>query len=296
MFAAQYYYFVTGLPNLGYEDAKAAFSPASFMKEAAEKLNNRDMKLLQLLYLPDDLQNLLTLVYDQKREWIPDTPISREDWEELIAFLKPNPDNDIRKPASLVKLLPAFVSPMIKELLALPELPKALDWESKLFSAFYEYATHHRNRYVRSWFTFNRDMQNVLIAINGRKYEYNYAPFLMGEGEVVEKLARSTAADFGLGKQYPLYETLYRIYDQYGIVDRERNYDALRWRWIDSQNFFEYFNIDRILGYFCKLRIQDRWLKLDVDSGKEIFFDTLNALENSFSFPEEFDLKQKVKQ
>ncbi|MCB5269916.1 MAG: hypothetical protein LHW43_07450 [Candidatus Cloacimonetes bacterium] len=49
------------------------------------------------------------------------------------------------------------------------------------------------------------------------------------------------------------------------------------------------------MGYYSKLRIIHRWLRADADLGKEVFHDTLNKLENSFEFPEDFNIKIKQK-
>lgn len=293
--AKQYYYFVTGLPNIGFEDSKVVYSPDSFMLEAEQKLNSHDIKLLKLMYLPQDLENLLALLFHSEKTPAPDSTISTEQWQELIAYLKPNPDNETRIKPTLYKALPSFIPELTRELLSIEEASFS-DWESRYLKAFYTYVLAFNNKFVSAWFDYNRNIQNILIALAGRKYDYPFADYLIGNDEVVEKLTRSQAADFGLGKQFPLFDALYRIYEQHNMIDRERNYDALRWRWIDNQNFFEYFNIDRILGYFCKLRILNRWISLDPDYGKEVFFDTLNTLENSFVLPEVFDLKQKVKQ
>lgn len=296
MLANQYYYFVTGLPNIGFEDGKVAYTPESFLEDASAKLSKRDLKLIEFMYLPQDLDNLLHILFARDIPFNPETIISEEAWRELIEYLKPNPDNEMRVKPALLKRLPDFVINLSRDFLSQETEQNYLAWETKFHVAFYEIALAHKNKYLRAWFSYNRDIQNILIALAGRKYEYPFADYLIGTGEVVDKLARSTAPDFGLGKQHYLFEALFRIYEQHNLIDRERNFDALRWRWIDNQNFFEYFNIDRILGYFCKLRILDRWINLDPESGRELFFDTLNELENSFSFPEEFDLKQKVKQ
>ncbi len=295
MLANQYYYFVTGLPNIGFEDGKVVYNPQRFLEEAGAKLSKRDLKLIELMYLPQDLDNLLKLLYNKEMDASSQGLIPESAWQSLIAYLKPNPDNEMRIKPQICKQLPTFVLSHTKEFLQLETEPEQIEWETRFLVSFYELAINHRNKYIRAWFSYNRDIQNILIALTGRKYDYPFAKYLIGSGETVDKLSRSTAPDFGLGKQHHLFDNLSRIFEQYGIIDRERNVDALRWRWIDNQNFFEYFNIDRILGYFCKLRILDRWISMDPEYGRELFFDTLNELENSFSFPEEFDLKQKVK-
>ncbi len=295
MFAKEYYYFVTGLPNIGFEDSKVAYNPSSFLNEAREKLSKSDNRLLELLVLQRDIDNLLSMLFGKTAQPEGLCIIDADSWQSLIEYLKPNPDKDLRHKPQICKRIPEFIITLTKEFLSREDEQSFLEWETLYLQSFYRLVLSHNNRFINAWFQYNRDMQNILIAMGGRKHSYPYAGYLLGEGDDVEKLSKSQAPDFGLGKQHYLFEALSRVYEQYSVIDRERNYDALRWRWIDNQNFFQYFNIDRILGYFCKLCILDRWINLDPDHGKEVFFDTLNELENSFVFPEEFDLKQKVK-
>ncbi|HOT40845.1 MAG TPA: DUF2764 family protein, partial [Candidatus Syntrophosphaera thermopropionivorans] len=97
--------------------------------------------------------------------------------------------------------------------------------------------------------------------------------------------------DFGLGNDNELFESISRIWEQNNILYREKQYDILRWKWIDDFNFFNYFNIERILGFDAQLRMLNRWIKLDPVKGKEIFESTLDTLTKSFSFPEQFKVK-----
>lgn len=58
-----------------------------------------------------------------------------------------------------------------------------------------------------------------------------------------------------------------------------------------ARTFFNYFNIDRILGYYAQLRILERWQGMEPTLGKEVFHDTMDNLVNSFKFPEQFNVK-----
>ena len=191
------------------------------------------------------------------------------------------------------KELPAFMEELSLELLALEDLPSYHKADHMFLSAFYEMAVAHSNQFISKWFSLDRDIRNILIALNGRKHNHPFADYILGSYELAELLIKSQAADFGLGKEYPIYETIWRIYDQNNLLYRERGYDVYRWKWIDDQNFFQYFSIDRILGYYCKLRILERWTQLDTDSGKSVFYEALTTLQNSFSFPEEYAIKSK---
>lgn len=289
----QYYYFIAGLPGLSMDDTKASISPAQFLEDAGVQLSDADFMLLQLLRLPGDLDNLLRAAYQTEKDFVPDAIHSENYWLEYLDFQKQKASNHNLIIPDEFRDLPDFVHEITLKLFVDEAPPPFLETESALLNAFYAHTAKHKNAFIRKWFAFNAELQNIIIAINGRKFEVPFAQYLIGSGDLVQSLSKSHAADFGFGKEYELFEAVSRIYEQNNLLFRERGFDILRFKWIDNQNFFEYFNIDRILGYYSKLRIQHRWLSLDADTGKDMFFDVLNDLGNSFTFPPEFDIKQK---
>lgn len=290
-----YFYFISGLPNLNFEDSKLGMTAEQFREDAARQLSEADFHLLNILHLPQDLDNLLKVLYKTGSEQNPEGLFTEAFWEGYLSFLRTSLENPNSSAVSEYSQVPDFVAPIMKRILQQEEIPSKDQTEHELISGLYTWAMQHSNEFISKWFAHEATIRNILMAISGRKYEMPYARYLVGDDETVEKLAKSHAADFGLGKEHELYEALIRIYEQNNILYRERNYDILRWKWIDNQNFFMYFNIDRLLGYYCKLRILTRWLHADPDHGKEIFHDVLDALENSFSFPEEFNIKSSIK-
>lgn len=261
----EYYYFVAGLPDIGFEEGKLPLAPEGFLREAEIHLDRADLERLRLFLLPDEIENLLDALFKTGRETGDDAPVSRKEW-------------------------PAFVAELTAEFHRDEAVKSRPEWELRFLRAFHEHVEGLAEGFLREWFAFDRDMRNVLAALAGRKAGIPYAGHLVGTGESVEKLRTSQAPDFGLGREAPLVETLSRIMDQPDIVERERALDALRWKWIDGRNFFEYFTVDRVIGYYAQLRILDRWARLDPESGRAVFFETLSALEASFRFPEDFSL------
>ncbi len=286
-----YFYFIAGLPNLSFEDTKLNYSLEQFRQDAKAQLSAGAYASLEDLHLPAGIDCLLNVLYKTEAKPVADSLLSPEYWEEFIVFHKEYLSNSNLELPAKFKALPPFINTVIQNALSQEELSPRIQLEGILLNELYQWAEHHGCQFVSKWYTYDAHIRNILTAINGRKFNLPYAKYLNGDGELVEKLAKSHAADFGLGKEDELFESLVRIYEQNNILYRERSYDVLRWRWIDNQNFFNYFNIDRVLGYYCKLRILNRWLKADVNLGKEVFHDTLNAMENSFSFPEEFNIK-----
>ena len=65
------------------------------------------------------------------------------------------------------------------------------------------------------------------------------------------------------------------------LIERERGLDDLMWEKIDSMTGLEVFTLEAILAYTAKLQIVTRWLKLDSDTGKELFEKLVNEIRNN---------------
>jgi hypothetical protein len=286
----EYYDFVAGLPDIGFEEGKLPLAPEDFLREAGTALDHDDMDLLRLFVLPDEIENLVNVLTGAGRPMKDGTLVSEQGWQAYIGALKSELDPAKAPPPEPFEGFPAFIAEIAAAYLSGEESGSPVQWELRFLRAFHEFAAELPEGFLRDWFAFSRDMTNIAVALAGRAAGRPYADFLIGTGEETDTLRSSQAPDFGLGKQVPLVETLVRIMDQPDVVDRERALDALRWKWIDGRIFFEYFTVDRVIGYFARIRILDRWARLDPDTGRAVFFETLSSLERSFTFPEDFSL------
>ncbi len=287
----QYYYFVTGLPALSIDDSKSQLSTAQFLAEAKNHLTAKDFRLLLLLCLPEDADDLARIMHGSENEGRPVGEGPRDFWKGYLERMKARAAGSSEALPKDYRVYPEFWHEAVLAAYSAEEMPPQLDTRHRLLAGSYEYCAGLGNKFLSQWFDFNRDLQNILTAINGRQHEVDYSRWLVGNGELVEKLAKSNAADFGLGKGHELFESVQRVWEQNNILYRERGYDILRWKWIENHNFFNYFNADRVLGYYAQLRIVERWLNLDPGYGREMFQDTMDALSGSFVFPDIFKVK-----
>ncbi|MFC1709313.1 DUF2764 family protein [Candidatus Omnitrophota bacterium] len=139
---------------------------------------------------------------------------------------------------------------------------------------FYLKMTTSSNEFIRSYFTFDRDLRNVLVALNKRKFNLDTDGYVgEQEDDVIHNLKISSLSDFGLSWDLSYVPALIDHFQSDDIVSFERYVDQLRWETIDSINTFKYFAIDVLLGYLVKFMLVERWLSLDVQSGDEIFKD-----------------------
>ncbi len=292
---AQYYYFVAGLPALSLDDTKSQITTEQFAEQAENQLNAVDFKLLRLLCLPDDADDLARVIYGKENDGRPLPEETQTFWKNYVALMKARAAGTGEPLEKEYKAWPDFWHKIVLEAFSAEELPGFQDFRHSLLAASHEHCGRHKNSFLRQWYGFNRDLQNILTALNGRRFEVDFTRWLVGSDELTEHLSQNKSADFGLGKSHELFDKVFRVWDQDNVIHRERGYDVLRWDWVEDFNFFNYFNIDRVLGYYAQLRILERWLGLDSELGKQTFHSVMDTLGKSFSFPEIFKLKSRFK-
>ena len=129
-----------------------------------------------------------------------------------------------------------------------------------------------KNRFVRDWFVFNRDMNNVLVAQICRKHGFDVKQQIVGEGEVAEQLrTHTTQKDFGLNEvagDFSAYLALAQIDD---LMQREKAMDAIRFEWLQSRTEFDFFSAEMVFAYYLEALMLHRWSLLTVEEGEKVF-------------------------
>ena len=128
----------------------------------------------------------------------------------------------------------------------------------RLNAEFYQSALQHPNRFIRNWFRFDLDLRNATVAyINNSLGREEEQDMVLLEGRETE--------------EFPEANAVHRILDCGDILERERGLDELRWNKIDELTLLDNLDLEVILGFVAKLKIVDRWIQLDPDSGRALF-------------------------
>ena len=94
---------------------------------------------------------------------------------------------------------------------------------------------------------------------------------VIGQGEIVKQLRRSSAADFGLrGEVSYLDAVIAAVNDEQNLVEKEHKIDLIRWEQATELASFDYFNINAILSYLVRINIVARWAMLDAKRGRDM--------------------------
>ena len=170
-------------------------------------------------------------------------------------------------PVSLEKLnelLDEHLSASDKELLDLLRVP--IDAETL------EQGLHADNRFVRAWFAFNQDMNNVLVAQICRKHGFDVKQQIVGQGEVAEQLrTHATQKDFGLNEVDGDFQAILALAQIEDLMAREKAMDAIRFEWLQERTEFDYFSAEMVFAYYLEAVMLQRWSLLTVEEGEKVF-------------------------
>jgi vacuolar-type H+-ATPase subunit C/Vma6 len=120
---------------------------------------------------------------------------------------------------------------------------------------------------LRAYLAFEKDLRNIITAIRARKKGLPPFDHVLGEGDLVDFLSRSTAEDFGLLAEYPWIEELMASWEP---LQTEDTIQKILWGTIDEMAAPMHFEFDVVLAYLLKLHILEQNLALSDEGGKEI--------------------------
>jgi len=278
----EYYYLVAGLPDLFIDTSKVSLSVKDFKDFLINELTREDYDIIKSHFFRYDNQNLLNLLQKAEKAWNTKANLSESDFEMVFEYLKEETPEKI--PAAIPSYLTRFIVAFKEE----TALISNKSWENQITELYYEYLLSQNNEFIRNWYTFERDLNNILTAYHSRKYQISIEPELIGNSELNDKLARSSAKDFSIGNEFPRIDEILRTFDETNFPEREKKTDLIKWEYLNESTFFHYFTIERIFAYVQKLEIIERWLNLDKETGQELFNKLLSEMETSKKFPEEF--------
>lgn len=277
---ANYYYIIAGLPDIDLQDTKPGMSIDVMREQCEEQLTSNDKRLLFCFFLHFDCVNLVKLLKNREADIDQWGNFSLEQLRDLISSASEFNPND--------HLYPSFMSVFASEY----SLNKDKDGyfpEDEIAYQFFDYAIRTcSSRMIRRWYKLNLDITNILTAMLARKQGWSVEEFVKGEGEVQEMIRTNKTKDFNLGQELDYIPELMKIAEEEDPVRKEKMIDAFKWIWLDERVFFEPFSMEAIFAYLCKLEMQQRWAKLDVEQGKETFRKIIDDLRSEVQVPAEF--------
>lgn len=261
MFEKNYYCLVAGLREYALDSETKGFDAKEIISQIEEELSSKDLESLHLLQCYYDCENIIALRHS-RAAFNPLGNMSREQLEAEV-------EQPRYLPKRIAEVIRAYADAEGEDA---EKVDTSLGFERSLMKAYYEECKHSSCRFVKEWAEFDRTLRNVVAAIVARSLDRSIESVTVGEGDVVEQLHRSSAADFGLrGEIQYLDAVISAVNDEQNMVEKEHKIDLVRWEQAQQIASADYFNINAILSYVARINIVARWSLLDEKRGREMF-------------------------
>ncbi len=270
----KYYFVVAGLPDVYLGQITGLIKLPEFLKNLREELHPDDNKKLGYIFLPYDNLNLLNFCLRNNKPW---HSMANFSFDQLKSGI-----NDLS--SDIPEYLYEFYDHFLKGNL----FQEDYIWEYQLNDRFLDYVIPHTEGFLKNWYTFVRDLRNILAALSARYHGFDMANQLIGNNEVTDKLKSSHAHDFNLSLDFPYIDLLIRLHKQGELLELEKQIDFMRWNKIEELTEYSYFSFGKIAGHVLKLTITDKWAVYNEVNGNKIFTDKIAEMVRSFKFSKEF--------
>ena len=149
----------------------------------------------------------------------------------------------------------------------------------------YEQGMKSKNRFLRHWYEFNLNLNNVLAAAVCVKHGYDLQKVIVGDNETAQLLRKyGVAKNANLAAILPELKEIVAVSATENLLEREKQIDALRWQWLEQYTLFKYFELDNVLAYYLQSEILHRWDDLTREQGEQIFRSLLAEMKKDVKF------------
>ena len=273
-----YYYLISGLPEVKLSDSKAKYDINEITQNILSNLSNKDIKLFNYFIYQNDNKNLVNAI-----------ALSKGLFSPYSVHLEPSifSKEEIQKYANLSNL-PNY---MVKFL----EDNKNTEWENirhienSLLSLYYEEMIQTGNAFIREYALFMRNLKNILAALNGKALGFSgdeISKELIGDYPLISALTKSSAADFGLGREIPYINS---IIDTFNSSDKADPYNlenvecSLVNGFLDRLTSIKSFTTDNLFAYYINLTYAVSINGRNEEEGKKHLQTLVNSLKSEAS-------------
>jgi hypothetical protein len=243
----KYYFLVAYLPEIHRDDKKLKLRLSDLLAEK-NHITEQDWKQVELLLLSGDLLQIERLLAGKATE-VEYSLYGLEFWKEQLKSPKD---------------VPEFMAEPFEAIVAEGLTPRILE---RIHEAYYRYVIEATSSpFLRGYMIFEKDLRNAVAAVRARRKGLPASDSVVGEGDVVDLLSRSTAEDFGLTAEYPWIE---KIVSARGPVETETAIQQIIWDTIEEMTEKLDFDFDVVLAYILKLHLVERNISLSEEQGME---------------------------
>lgn len=263
---------VAGLRDWTLDSDTKGFDVREIIDEIVGELTKSDREAVRMLYAYYDCENIIARRAKRERH----NQLGNLSAEQIAEVLEER-NYSLLTPA-VAKCVKLYVEADDEE--RDEEVTLDVSFERAIFEAYYCDLAESKVSFLKEWGAFDRNLRNIAAAIAAREAGRVVADVTVGDGEIVEQLKRSTAADFGLRGELPYVDSVISaVSDEKNIVEKERKIDAIRWAEAEAMTSFDFFTINFILSYLVKVNIVARWTLLSPEVGREMLNRLIKELD-----------------
>ena len=130
---------------------------------------------------------------------------------------------------------------------------------------FYTRAAASRSAFIRDYCGYDRIVKNVKVEYLNKALDRPEGTDIVLPGE----------------EEFEDRAKVLEILSGNDILARERALDDIMWNKAEELTVLHVFDLDVILGFVAKLKIIDRWARLDEGTGREFFRKLVNEIRNN---------------
>jgi transposase len=248
-----YYYLASSLPLLEFPVLPEDISSASIRESLEMNLSKEDWKRVQSLYVFVDLSNIKPLFGEEEIDH------------------RGNLDEKALEDALLHQtFFPIYVFDFLQKYETREERLKNFP---AILSQFFREETEKEKGFLQKYFSFERELRLVLLAIRAKKLNRDLLKELQFEDVtdsfVLHILSQKDADQYDPPMEY---KEVKELLDLHGSDPLEQNkaIAGYRFRKINEMEEDKPFSIDFLLAYLAQLMILEYWSGLSEDQGKVI--------------------------
>lgn len=270
-----YYYLISGLPEVKLSDSKAKYDINEITQSILSGLSSKDAKLFNYFIYQNDNKNLANAI-----------ALSKGLFSPYNIHLEPSffTKEEIQKYANISNL-PNYMAKFLED-------NKNTEWENirqienSLLNLYYEEMINVGNTFIREYALFMRNLKNILAALNGRALGFNadaIAKELIGDYPLINALTKSTAADFGLGKEIPYINNIIETFNSSDKADpynMENIECSLVNEFLGRATSIKSFTTDNLFAYYINLTYAVSINGRNEEEGKKHLETLVNSLKS----------------
>jgi len=263
--ANEYYYLVAGLPDLVQGSLKKGVQFADILEEVRNELEEDDRDILAALQYRYDCDNILAIL------------AKSDDFDARGFYTRSELEDEVASPEKLPQFMISFLEARKEG----KEIFPGLGEKEQLLAGYFQNGLNSENEFIREWTSFELDLGNFIAGKTARALDLPVAKSVIPLNDTATRIAKSTAADFGLSSQFGWLDTLVADFGE--PTKLEQVLDTIRWEKAEEISEGSYFTVEAVLAFTIKLSSAARWMALDPEHGEEKIKALLQSMQSAVS-------------